>query len=124
MSTSIRHEFFIGFQNSHMRPPEALIAETIRSFSGLTKSTTEVIERRPYRFEKSLSYTAKTINNYLKTPEEMDAEFCLEMNTKRMMNKEYTSMYNTYRRMIENEDGNTNTYSPDDTPSGFMEENY
>ena len=54
----------------------------------------------------------------------MDAEFSLEMNMNKLMSKKYTDVYDTYGRMIQSKDGNTNTYSPDDTHSGFMEENY
>ena len=106
-----------------MNQSEALIAETTFSLSGLTKTATEVIENRTYRFEKNRSYPARTINTFLKTPEEMDADFWLEMNRNRMMTKEYSDIHDTYG-MIRNGDGNTNTYSPDNTPSGFMEENY
>ena len=107
-----------------MNQSETLIAETTFSFSDLKKNVTGVIEKQIFRFEKSRTELVKTINNYLKTPEEMDAEFFLEMNMNKLTTKEYTGIYDTYDRIIKNKDRNTNTYGPDDTPSGFMEENY
>ncbi len=107
-----------------MNQSEPLIAETTFSFSELKKNVTDTIEKKIFRFEKNCTNLAKNINNYLKTPEEMDAEFSLEMNMNKLMSKEYTDVYDTYGRMIQSKDGNTNTYSPDDTHSGFMEENY
>ena len=106
-----------------MNQSETLIAETTFSFSELKKTVTGAIEKQIFRFEKNRADLVKTINNYLKTPEEMDAEFFLEMNANKLMKKEYTGIFDTYDRII-NKDGNTNTYGPDDTPSGFMEENY
>ena len=107
-----------------MNQSETLIAETTFSFSELKKNVAGVIENKTFRFEKTRTDSVKTINNYLKTPEEMDAEFCLEMNMNKLMTKEYAGIFDTYGRVIKNKDGNTNTYSSDDTPSGFMEENY
>lgn len=107
-----------------MNQSETLIAESsFSSFTGLTKTVTEIIERKKQRFEKWDISPVKTINNYLKTPEEMDAEFCLEMNRNNKVNKEYAGIYGTYGTFV-HEDGNTNTYGSDGTPSGFMEENY
>lgn len=107
-----------------MNQSETLIAETAFSFSELKKNVTGSIENKTFRFERTRTDSVKTINNYLKTPEEMDAEFCLEINTNKLMIKEYANMFDTYGRIMKNKDGNTNSYSPDDTPSGFMEENY
>src|SRR6185503_14644665 len=86
----IRHEFSIFFENSHMNQSETLIAETTFSFSELKKNRTGFIENKTFRFERTRTDTVKMINNYLKSPEEMDAEFCLEMNTNKLMIKEYT----------------------------------
>jgi len=119
-----RHEFSIFFENSHMNQSETLIAETAFPFSELKKNVTGVIENKTLRFERNRTGSVKTINNYLKTPEEMDAEFCLEMNTNKLMIKEYSGLFDTYGRLMKNKDGNTNMYSSNDTPSGFMEENY
>jgi len=107
-----------------MNQSETLIAETAISFSEFKKNTTTVVENKTFRFERTRTDTVKMINNYLKSPEEMDAEFCLEMNTNKLMIKEYTGIFDTYGTINKNKDGNINTYSPDDTHSGFMEENY
>ena len=107
-----------------MNQSETLIAETTISFSEIKKNTTGIVEGKMFRFERTRTDSVKMINNYLKTPEEMDAEFCLEMNTNKLVMKEYTGVSDTYGRILKNKDGNSNTYSPDDTHSGFMEENY
>ncbi len=71
------------------------------------------------RFEKDLG---STINNYLKTPEEIDAEFTLEMTNNKNTYTDHKDHLDSYGRIIYNI--NNNTYSPDYTHSGFMEENY
>jgi hypothetical protein len=109
-----------------MNQTETLKKETTFSFSELRKKVVELSEKKIIGFEKKLGDLpiVKTINNYLKTPEEMDADFFLEMNATKLMFKEHPGTFDTYGRVIKNKDGNTNTYSPDDTHSGFMEENY
>ena len=100
--------------------------ETTFSFSELRKKVVDLSEKKIFGFEKTHSNLSleQTINNYLKTSAEMDAEFSLEMNTGKLMIKEHTDSFDTYGRLVEYKDGNSNTYSPDNTPSGFMEENY
>ena len=100
--------------------------ETLFSFSELRKEVANSGEKKIFGFEKTRTDLSleQTINNYLKTPAEMDAEFSLEMNTGKLMIREHTDSYDTYGRLVEYNEGNTNTYSPDNTPSGFMEENY
>jgi len=96
------------------------------SFSELRKKVMGLSEKKIFGFEKSSTNLSleQTINNYLKTPEEMDAEFSLEMNTGKLMIQEHTDLFDTYGRLVEYKDDTSNTYSPDGTPSGFMEENY
>ena len=89
------------------------------SFAEIKKT---VVNNTPYKmrvFDKNLG---TTINNYLKTPEEIDAEFTLEMNTSKTMFVEHDDHFDTYGRLINN--SNANAYSSDYTHSGFMEENY
>jgi len=109
-----------------MNQTETVERETTFSFSELRKKSVDLSEKKIFGFEKTRSNLSleQTINNYLKTPEEMEAEFTLEMNTSKLMIKEYTDIFDTYGRLAQNKDGHTNTYSPDDTSSGFMEENY
>ena len=63
-----------------------------------------------------------SVNNYLKTPEEIDAELSLEMNTRKEAFAEHKDLLDSYGRIFKNR--SDNTYSPDNNPSGFMEENY
>jgi len=109
-----------------MNQTETLKSETTFSFSELRKKVVDLSEKKIFEFEKKLGDLSlvKTINNYLKTPEEMDAEFCLEMNTGKLMIQEHKDLSDTYGRLVEYKDDTSNTYSPDGTPSGFMEENY
>lgn len=96
------------------------------TFSELRKKVVALSEKKIFGFEKTnpdLS-VEQTINNYLKTPAEMDAEFSLEMNTGKLMVQEHTDLPDTYGKLVEYKDDTSNTYDPDSTPSGFMEENY
>ena len=63
-----------------------------------------------------------SINNYLKTPEEIDAELRLEMNSRKEVFAEHKNLTDSGGRIFKNR--NDNAYSPDNNPSGFMEENY
>lgn len=108
-----------------MSQPEILMSETVSlSLSSFTSHVTEAITRKAFRFESRRYWPAKTVNNYLKTPEEMDAEFRLEASMNTVRKSDCTPIHDLYGKMMENEDGNTNTYGPDVTHSGFMEENY
>lgn len=71
------------------------------------------------RFEKDLG---STINNHLKTPEEIDAEFTLEMTNSKNGYTNHKDHLDSYGRIIYNI--NNNKYNPDYNHSGFMEENY
>jgi hypothetical protein len=109
-----------------MNQTETLEKETAFSFSELREKAADLSEKKIFGFEKTCANLTleQTINNYLKTPEEMEAEFSLEMNATKSMIKDYTDIFDTYGRLVKKKDGHANTYSPDDTPSGFMEENY
>lgn len=87
--------------------------------------TPGIMETKVFGYERSNPEMSleKTINNYLKTPAEMDAEFSMEMNTPKLMGWQQSETYDEYGRIFY-KDENINAYSPDDTPSGFMEENY
>lgn len=110
-----------------MNQTETLKREPTFSFSELRKKVIDpdLGEKKSFGFEKPRTNLSleQTINNYLKTPEEMDAEFSLELNADIIMFKEHIGIFDTYGRIVKNKDGN-NTYNPDSTPSGFMEENY
>jgi len=62
------------------------------------------------------------INNYLKTPEEIDAELSSAINTRMETFAKHQFLMDSYGRIFKNR--SDNAYSPDNNPSGFMEENY
>ncbi|MEP7376556.1 MAG: hypothetical protein ABI675_24375 [Chitinophagaceae bacterium] len=62
------------------------------------------------------------INNYLKTPEEIDAELSSSINTRTETFAEHPFLMDSYGKIFKNR--SDNAYSPDNSPSGFMEENY
>ena len=109
-----------------MNQTETLERKSRFSFSELRKKVAALDEKKIFGFEKTNTNLPleQTINNYLKTPAEMDAEFSLEMNTGKLMIQEHRDLSDTYGRLVEYKDDNNKTYSPDDTLSGFMEENY
>ena len=109
-----------------MNQADTLNIEAAFSFSELNKNVAGISEKKIFRFEKNQANRpfVKPINNYLKTPEEMDAEFSLEMNANKSILKEHIDIFDTYGRIIKNTDILIYSYSTDDTHSGFMEENY
>ena len=109
-----------------MNQTEPLKRKSRFSFSELRKKVAELSEKKVFGFEKTNTNLSleQTINNYLKTPAEMDAEFSLEMNTGKLVVQEHKDLFDTYGRLVEYKDDNSKTYSPDSDPSGFMEENY
>lgn len=110
------------YQIAIMKQTGTLNMEALYS---LSEFNTADIEREVFRFEKTGAaiQLEKTINDYLKTPEEMDAEFCMEITASKLMFKDRNDQLDTYKRILQRE-GNNNSYIPDDTRSGFMEENY
>lgn len=108
-----------------MNQAGTLNREASFSFSEL-KQNVAIFEKTIFGVEKNHANLAlvQPINNYLKTPEEMDAEFSLEMNINKSILKEHRDIFDTYGRVIKNKDKNIYAYSPDDTRSGYMEENY
>lgn len=80
---------------------------------------------RGFEFEKKPSEISleKTVNNYLKTPAEMDAEFVMEINTTKQVT--WRQEENNYRydmSVFNNIDSNQFYHSS--APPGFIEENY
>jgi hypothetical protein len=76
-----------------------------------------------FRFEKNSSQSSE-INNYLKTPEEMEAEFCFVINTRKAAFEEKDDSLDSYNRLKLKTDGYMNIHRLEETFSGFMEENY
>ena len=89
------------------------------SFAEIKRTVVNKMQQKKFRFEKNLG---TSINNYLKTPEEIDAEFFLEMNSRKKIFSEHNDHLDTFGRILNI--SNSNAYSPDYTHSGFMEENY
>lgn len=81
-------------------------------------------EKYPARFKLADFQGDRAVNNYLKSPEEIEAEFCLEMNNSKLSYSNFSGRGEHFISMISYQDGQMNTYSPDIDPSGFMEENY
>ncbi|MGZ5219290.1 MAG: hypothetical protein ACXWWD_09570 [Chitinophagaceae bacterium] len=109
-----------------MEQTGTLKMETTFSFSELRKKVVDISEKKVFGFEKTRANLSleQTINDYLKSPAEMDAEFSLAMHTGKLMIREHSDIFDTYGRLVEFRDGKNNTYCSDNTPSGFMEENY
>ena len=61
-----------------------------------------------------------TINDYLKTPEEMDVDFYLEMNSLKTHLRDLHTSPDSEGRLTDN----YNNFFLNNTHSGFMEENY
>jgi hypothetical protein len=83
-------------------------------------------ENQSFRYEHHRQHISleKTVNNYLKTSAEMDAEFSMEMNTAKLMTWKQVDTYERHHDSFYKAEQFNNTYSPDSTPLGFMEENY
>jgi hypothetical protein len=101
-----------------MKQAETLSMETAFSFSDLT--TIAALQHKSFNYSttKTDLYLQNTINNYLKTPEEMDADFFLEMNSLKSHLRDQNKELDTIRQFLEKH----TTY--DTISSGFMEENY
>lgn len=102
-----------------MNQTDTLHYEMPFSFAEIKKKIINSTPPKLMRFDKSLG---TSINNYLKSPEEIDAEFTLEMNNSKTMFVEHDDHFETYGRLIDN--SNSNVHNPDYTHSGYMEENY
>jgi ribosome biogenesis protein Tsr3 len=93
--------------------------------STIDKVSATIVSGEPiFRIEKKTTETVdiswqammeQPVNNYLKTQEEMEREFCFVINSR---NTEFGST------MTMNTDGYINIHNPDELLSGYMEENY
>jgi len=88
----------------------------------LAERTPFVVDNKTDKSIRDENKQGASVNNYLKTPEEIEAEFCRAMNSNRAIFAEHKDLFDTYERFIKNR--SDNAYSPDNNPSGFMEENY
>ena len=102
-----------------MNEIETMQAEMPFAFADFKPFAVTTVEDKNINLEKP---AVPSINNYLKTPEEIDAELCLEMNTRKAAFAEHKDLSDSYGRIFKNR--SDNAYGPDNNPSGFMEENY
>ena len=72
----------------------------------------------------SMTAMEQPVNNYLKTPEEMEAEFCFVINSRKAAFYEMNERYDATGRSNKTTDGYMNIHNLDEALSGFMEENY
>lgn len=101
--------------------------ENLFSFSGIENFsviiTGETLFKRNGRNER-MPTMEQPVNNYLKTPEEIEAEFCFVINTRKTDFDESDDSNDTYGRLTKKTDGYMNIHNLDEKLSGFMEENY
>lgn len=109
-----------------MNPTDTLTVKNQFSFSG-TGNFSMVVEEKIFDVEGNsndlLPAIDQSINNYLKTPEEMEADFCFVINSRRAFHEKDDS-FDTYGRQIKRTDGYMNIQGLDEILSGSMEENY
>jgi predicted aldo/keto reductase-like oxidoreductase len=111
--------FLLILQIAIMNKTETLQVEMPFSFAEIKPFTVSTTQNKVTQLEKR---AVTSINNYLKTPEEIDAELCLEMSNRKTAFAEHKDIMDSYGRIFKNR--SDNAYSPDNNPSGFMEENY
>ncbi len=111
--------FLVNLQIAIMNNTETLQVEMPFSFAAAKPFVVDTAEGKNIRLEKCPEIS---INNYLKTPDEIDAELSLEMNDKTVAFAENIDLMDSYGRLFKNR--SDNAYGPDNNPSGFMEENY
>ena len=108
-----------------MNQTDTLTVKNQFSFSG-TGNFSIAIEEKIFESvgnsNESLPATEQPVNNYLKTPEEMEADFCFVINSRRAFEKD--DSFDTYGRLIMRTDGYMNIQGLDEILSGSMEENY
>lgn len=93
------------------------------SFSGLKDTVVGFVHTQLNRLEKNVEKRVlNPINNFLKTPEEMDADFSHHVNFHGMIAAVEKSFSHT--KLVEYKDGYINIHDPDLISQGFMEENY
>ena len=102
-----------------MNKAETMEAEMPFAFADFKPFAVTSTEEKAVHLEKP---PVPSANNYLKTPEEIEAELCLEMNKRKETFAENKDLMDSYGRIFKNR--SDNAYGPDNNPSGFMEENY
>jgi hypothetical protein len=117
--------FWLYFKIAIMNTTESLFMEMPFSAVEINKVLVSGDEDKNITPDKGRTHPINnylSINNYLKTPEEIDAELSSEMNSPRETLAEHKFLMEIYGRIFKNR--SDNAYNPDNNPSGFMEENY
>jgi hypothetical protein len=103
-----------------MNEVQASKADTMFSLTEFKNSAVSFIKESFMQIERIFPFKGMTdkepVDNYLKSPEEIEAEFSFVLNDR-------TDKLETYGRTFNNTDGYSNIMNFDQ-PSGFMEENY
>jgi len=97
-----------------MNLTETLVLERTYSFSELKKPIIPGLRRKHFPHNNIVE---NSINNHLKTPDEIDADFILETYAAQ-------SLDTANKREVLFKNRNDNTENSDTLCSGFMEENY
>lgn len=108
--------------------PENQQSEKKFSLTGMKNTVINFVSNQLFRFDRKYiaAKMVEPVNNYFKTPEQMEHDFSLEMGTPFNLFKEKTAedIYLLAIHNSENKDGYLNTPDPVNINSGFMEENY
>ena len=98
------------------------LAQDLFPFSGTEDLSVMLSEERSLIIEKSKNGVMELpVNNYLKTPDEIELEFRYGINPRRL-NLRKDNLSNVTSTM--QKDGYLNIHNLDEALSGFMEENY
>ncbi|MCG2617185.1 hypothetical protein LZZ85_23015 [Terrimonas sp. NA20] len=93
------------------------------SLSGLTSSVTSFVHTQLDRFEKSVERRVlNPINNYLKTPDEIDADLTQQVNFQQVVVS--VEVDGSYGKLKAYKDGYNNIHDLGLINQEFMEENY
>lgn len=102
---------------------ENMLVEKGFSFSDLKDSVVSFVNTQLDRLEKKVGKNVlNPINNYLKTPEEIEADLSHQVNFQRVAL--VVEVNGSSTNLIEHKDGYINIHDPEFLNKGFMEENY
>lgn len=95
----------------------------VPSLSEIKETVVTFVNTQWNRLERNVEKRVlNPINNYLKTPEEIEAEFSHQVNFQRVAIA--AELTGSLVQLIEHKDGYINIHDPEVMKQGFMEENY
>jgi hypothetical protein len=98
------------------------------SFSSLENLSVSTLEDNFFRITKKSNETPEAmelpVNNYLKTPEEIEREFQSGISSRKAVFQKRKDSLNNSGASIRKTGGYINIHNLDEALSGFMEENY